>query len=110
MLRFLAHTKRSLFGNSNNQIGSVKKAMAFEDQNSANSPLNNNPTISFSQMIQPKSSMMFQSIRTARMNFENPLSPQNNQSGETNATHQTPETGMSKPFKRIDSLTPEFKK
>ena len=76
--------------------------MVFDENRDPNSPHNANPTISFSQMVQPKSSMMFQSVRTARVNIENPLSPQERDLNGTN--------DINKPFKRIDSLTPEFKK
>ena len=58
--------------------------------------------LNFAQMYQPKNSLVFQSIKTAKMNLD-PLeqnSPKN---------PQPPESGVHKIFKKANSLTPEFK-
>jgi len=72
--------------------------MNFEEPSTPTSTTN----LNFAQMYQPKNSMVFQSIKTAKMNLDpfEQTSPKN---------PQLSESGVHKIFKKANSLTPEFK-
>ena len=85
-------------------MSTVKKNMNFEEPNTPTST-GSTANLNFAQMYQPKNSMVFQSIRTAKMNLDSGASL--DQTSPKNP--QLSESGVHRIFKKANSLTPEFK-
>ena len=107
-----------MFGTSN-QANAVKKTINFDEMHRNSPKPNAQAGISFTQMVQTKSQVMFQSMRAAKINLENIPPSQNLSTGNTSLqsqqgnspTETTNErsSGLGRIFRKADTVTPEFK-